>query len=66
MMKLYQSSTHRAPSGPTSAMMGENHSSSLARKFFSLVALKSAPEPSKRNWPMRWPVGSVTNETRFQ
>ena len=27
MMKLYQSATHRWPSGPTSAATGENHSS---------------------------------------
>ena len=36
-MKLYQSITHTAPSGPTSARIGAVHSSSLASRFIGLV-----------------------------
>lgn len=39
MIKLYQSMTQTAPSGPTSAIVGDAHSSSLASRLVGLVDL---------------------------
>ena len=60
-MKLYQSMNQTLPSGPTSAAMGEVHSSSLATRFHELRERNPAPSPRMTNVAIRWPVGSVTN-----
>src|SRR4051794_13642154 len=65
-MKLYQSMTHTWPSGPTSAMIGAHHSSSLASRFQPLRERKPAPSRFSENVATRWPVGSVTKAVRFQ
>ena len=41
-MKLYQSITQTLPSGPTSATIGEVHSSSLASRFQALCECEVA------------------------
>ena len=65
-MKLYQSMTQTCPSGPTSARIGEVHSSSLATRFQALCEWKSVPSWCSVNVATRWPVGSATNAVRFQ
>ena len=65
-MKLYQSMTQTWPSGPTSARIGEVHSSSLATRFHALCEWKSVPSWCSVNVATRWPVGSATNAVRFQ
>jgi hypothetical protein len=65
-MYAYQSITHTNPSGPTSAMIGELHSSMLASRLNALRLTKLDPCGSSTNVPTRWPVGSVTKAARFQ
>src|SRR5262245_23040983 len=65
-MKLYQSMNQTLPSGPTSAAMGADHSSSLAIRFHEFRERKPAPSPRMTNVAIRWPVGSVTNAVLFQ
>src|SRR5262245_46698912 len=65
-MKLYQSMTHTLPSGPTSAMMGDAHSSSLATRLKELLVRKWLPSRRSTNVPTRCPVGSATKAVRFQ
>src|SRR6478735_1115213 len=65
-MKLYQSIAQTLPSGPTSARIGEVHSSSLAARFQALCDLKSVPSGCSVNVATRWPVGSATNAVLFQ
>ena len=65
-MKLYQSITQTLPSGPTSAMIGAVHSSSLATRLKGLVDRKSLPLRRITNVPVRCPVGSLTKAVRFQ
>src|SRR5207253_11019619 len=65
-MKLYQSITHTHPSGPTSAMIGAAHSSSLANRLNGLLDRKWLPSRRSTNVPTRCPVGSATNAVRFQ
>src|SRR5260221_4960725 len=65
-MKLYQSTNQTLPSGPTSAAMGEVHSSSLASRFHELRERKPAPSGRITNVAIRWPVGSLTNAVLFQ
>src|SRR4051812_49522994 len=65
-MKLYQSITQTLPSGPTSATIGDVHSSSLATRLNGLLDLKRVPSRVMTNAPTRCPVGSVTKAVRFQ
>ena len=65
-MKLYQSITHNAPSGPTSAQIGAVHSSSLARMFQPSLATKPLPFGLRKSTWTRCPVGSQTNAALFQ
>src|SRR4029079_4722891 len=65
-MKLYQSITHTQLSGPTSAIVGEDHSSSLAKRFHALRLVYDAPFGVSSNVATRCPVGSQTNAVRFQ
>src|SRR5215470_19740285 len=65
-MKLYQSITQTLPSGPTSAMIGDDHSSSLASKLNGLLERKWLPSGRSTKVPTRCPVGSLTKAVRFQ
>src|SRR5947207_2447507 len=65
-IKLYQSMTQTFPSGPTSAMIGEVHSSLLATRLNGLLDLKRVPSRVMTNVPTRCPVGSATKAVRFQ
>src|ERR1041385_1303882 len=65
-MKLYQSMTQTQPSGPTSAMIGADHSSSLANRFHEFFALNVVPVLFSTKLATRCPVGSATKATRFQ
>src|SRR4051794_3167214 len=58
--------TQTKPSGPTSAMIGAVHSSTLPSRLNELRLLKLAPSGSRTNVPTRGPVGSGTNAVRFQ
>ena len=65
-MELYQSITQTCPSGPTSAWIGAVHSSSLATKSQDMRLLNAAPFCMSWNVATMWPVGSQTNDVRFQ
>ena len=65
-MKLYQSITHTFPSGPTSAMIGAVHSSSLASRLNGLLDRNPLPSRRSTNVADQVPVGSATNAVRFQ
>ena len=65
-MKLYQSIVQTCPSGPTSARIGDVHSSSLATRFQPLCERKSVPSGTSVNAATRWPVGSATKAVLFQ
>ena len=65
-MKLYQSITQTCPSGPTSARIGEVHSSSLATRFQALCEWKSVPSGWSVNVATRCPVGSAMKAVLFQ
>jgi hypothetical protein len=65
-MKLYQSATQTAPSGPTCACTGATHSSAPASRFQPSRATKLEPCFSMIAWPTRWAVGSVMKAMRFQ
>src|SRR5262249_13405720 len=56
-MKLYQSMTQTWPSGPTSAMIGAVHSSSLATRLKGLRERKSLPWRGSPKVPTRCPAG---------
>src|SRR5215212_1972762 len=65
-MKLYQSANQTAPSGPTVAATGANHSSALEIRFQPSRATKPAPCLFNSTCPMTCAVGSLTNATLFQ
>ena len=65
-MKLYQSATHTAPSGPACACTGENHSSAPAIRFQPSRVTKPAPCFSTMPCPTMCAVGSVMKAMRFQ
>src|SRR3954453_7912775 len=65
-MKLYQSIAQTSPSGPTSARIGEVHSSSLATRFQALCERKSVPSGMRVKVATRCPVGSATKAVLFQ
>ena len=58
--------THTFASGPTSATIGELHSSSLATKLNALREVKLAPSGVMGKVATKCPVGSVTNAVLFQ
>ena len=66
LMNVYQSAIQTAPSGPTCACTGENHSSAPAIRFQPSRVTKPAPCGSMIPWPTRCAVGSVMNAIRFQ
>src|SRR5262245_49312957 len=66
LMKLYQSATHTAPSGPTMEDTGLNHSSAPETRFHPSFVTYPAPCDSTMPWPVRCAVGSLMNAMRFQ
>ena len=65
-MKLYQSETQTAPSGPTCACTGATHSSAPDSRFQPSRVTKPAPCDSMIPWPTMCAVGSVMKAMRFQ
>ena len=65
-MKLYQSATHTAPSGPTCACTGATHSSAPASRFHPSRVTNPAPRGSMMPCPTRCAVGSLMKAIRFQ
>ena len=65
-MKLYQSIIQTCPSGPTSARIGEVHSSSLADEVPGVVRVEIGAVRVEREVATRCPVGSATNAVLFQ